>query len=108
MSEVTVVVTSRAKPGKGAELLDAYGGLAEQTHAEDGCIAFTLHRAHGDADVIALVERWESKEALDAHIATEHLAAFRRETADLFAEPSTIIVAAPVPAGDPAKGLLSG
>jgi quinol monooxygenase YgiN len=108
MSEVTVVVTSRARPGKGAELLDAYGDLATQTHREEGCIAFTLHRSHDDHDVLALVERWAAREALDAHIAAPHLAAFRRDAADLFAEASTIVVAEPVPAGDPAKGLLAG
>ena len=107
MSEITVVVTAKAAPGKGGELLDAFGELATTTHAEEGCIAFTLHRAHGDHDVIVVVERWASKEALDGHIASPHLAAFRRDTAELFLEPSTIIVAEPVPSGERSKGLLS-
>jgi quinol monooxygenase YgiN len=108
MSEITVLVSARAKPGRGAELLDMYGELAAATHAEDGCLAFTLHRGLDDHDVIALVERWTSKEALDAHLASSHVTAFRRDAAELSDGPSTITIAQPVPAGDPAKGLLSG
>jgi quinol monooxygenase YgiN len=108
VSELVVVVTAKAKPGKGAELLDAFGELAAATHEEDGCIAFAVHRAHGDHDTIALVERWASREALDGHLAATHLAAFRRDSAELFAEPSVIVVAEPIPAGNPAKGLLAG
>ena len=108
MSEVVVVVTARARPGRGDELLDMFGELATATHAEEGCVLFALHRAHGDRDRIALVERWASRDALDAHLAAPHLAAFRRDSAELFAEPSSITVAEPVPAGDPAKGTLAG
>ena len=107
MSEITVLVSARAKPGRGAELLDMYGELATATHAEEGCIAFILHRGLDDHDVIALVERWASKDALDAHLASSHVTAFRRDAAELAAEPSTITIAQPVPAGDPGKGLLS-
>ena len=107
MSEITVLVNARAKPGRGPELLDMYGELAAATHGEEGCLAFTLHRGLDDHDVVALVERWASKEALDGHIASPHLAAFRRDTAELFLEPSTIIVAEPVPSGERSKGLLS-
>ena len=107
MSEITVLVSSRAKPGRVAELLDLYGELAVATHAEDGCLAFTLHRGLDDHDVIALVERWASKDALDAHLASSHVTAFRRDAAELSDGPSTITIAQPVPAGDPVKGLLS-
>ena len=108
MSEITVLVSARAKPGRGAELLDLYGELAAATHQEAGCLAFTLHRGLEDHDVIALVERWESKEALDAHLQSSHVTAFRRDAAELSDGPSTIVIAQPVPAGDPGKGLLAG
>jgi quinol monooxygenase YgiN len=108
MSEITVLVSARAKPGHGAELLDMYGELAAATHREQGCLAFTLHRGLEDHDVIALVERWESKEALDAHLQSSHVTAFRRDAAELADGPSAIVIAQPVPAGDEAKGLLAG
>ena len=108
MSEITVLVSARAKQGRGAELLDMYGELAAATHAEEGCLAFTLHRGLDDHDVIALVERWASKDALDAHLASSHVTSFRRDAAELADGPSTIVIAQPVPAGDPGKGLLAG
>lgn len=108
MSEVVVVVLSRAKPGRAQEGLAAYAELAAATHAEEGCTAFALHRDPADAERIVLVERWASREALDAHLGTPHIAAFRARHGDLWAEPATILVLDPVPSGDPAKGVLSG
>lgn len=108
MSEVVVVVLSRAKPGRTEEGLAAYAALAATTHGEDGCLAFALHRDPADAERIVLIERWVTREALDAHLRMPHLAEFRRASADLWAEPATILVLDPVASGDPAKGLLSG
>ena len=103
-----MVVRARANPGRGAELLDAFGELAIATHAEEGCNLYALHRAHDDHDVIVLVERWASREALDEHLASPHMASFRRESVELLAEPSQITIVEAVPAGDPSKGLLAG
>jgi quinol monooxygenase YgiN len=108
MSEVVVVVLSRAKPGRGEDGLAAFAELAAVTHTEEGCLAFALHRDPADADRVVLVERWTSRQALDEHLTLPHLQAFRRDSADVWAEPATIMVLDPVPSGDPAKGLLSG
>lgn len=107
MPEVVVVVKAEAKPGKGAELLDAFGELAVATHAEEGCNLYALHRVPDDHDVIVLVERWASREALDEHLASAHMGAFRRETAELFAAPTQISIVEATPAGDPVKGRLA-
>ena len=48
MSEVVVVVVAQAKPGRGEDALAAFQGLAAQTHAEEGCRLFALHRAPED------------------------------------------------------------
>lgn len=108
MPEVTVLVSAKAVPGRGADLLRRYRELAARTHDEEGCLAFTLHRGVGDPDVIAVVERWTSREALQAHLESSHVATFRREAGELADGPSVITIAEPVPAGDPAKGLLGG
>lgn len=107
MPEVMVVVRARASTGRGGELLDMFGELATATHAEEGCNLYALHRAQDDHDVIVLVERWASREALDEHLASPHMAAFRRDSVELFAEPTQVTIAEAVPAGDPAKGLLA-
>lgn len=108
MSEVVVVVVAQAKPGRGEDALAAFGEVSVPTHAEAGCVAYALHRAVSDPDQIVLVERWASREALDEHLASEHLARFRSGHADLWAAPMQIVVTTPAPAGDPAKGSLAG
>lgn len=108
MSEVVVVVLAQAKPGQGDAALEAFGRVAVPTHAEEGCIAYALHRSASDADQIVLVERWASRAALDEHLATTHLQEFRAGSADLWAGPMTILVTEPYPAGNPAKGTLAG
>lgn len=108
MSEVVVVVLSRTVPGRIEEGLAAFSQVAVPTHAEPGCLAYALHRDPSDPDRIVLVERWASRAALDEHLASAHLVAFRQSSADLWAEPAVVVVLDPVAAGDPAKGLLSG
>jgi quinol monooxygenase YgiN len=108
MPEVVVVVQFRARPGRGADAEAAFAEVVPPTHAEDGCVAFAVHRVAGDAERFVLVERWASREALDAHLATPHLAAFRERGGDIWAEPPQITVAGALPLGDPAKGSLAG
>lgn len=108
MSEVVVVVISRAMPGRGRDGLAAFAQLAAVTHTEEGCLTFALHRDPSDADRVVLVERWSSRAALDEHLTTAHLQDFRRDSAAIWAEPAVIMVLDPVAAGDPAKGMLAG
>jgi quinol monooxygenase YgiN len=108
MSEVVVVVIAQAKPGQGDAGLAAFSEVTVPTHAEDGCIAYAVHRSTSDPDQIVLVERWASRAALDEHLATSHLQQFRASSADVWDGPMTIVVTEPHPAGDPAKGTLAG
>jgi quinol monooxygenase YgiN len=108
MSEVVVVAIISAAPGKGADAEALMtGSLIPSTHAEDGCITFALHRGLADPDRLVLVERWVSRDALDRHLAADHLAAFRAAVAPLSAAPAQVIVMEAIPAGDPAKGALA-
>jgi quinol monooxygenase YgiN len=107
MSEVVVVAVVSAAAGKGAEVEALITGfLIPPTHGEDGCITFALHRDVADPDRFVLVERWVSREALDRHLAADHLAAFRAAVGPLSAAPAQVIVMEALPAGDPAKGSL--
>jgi len=107
MSEVVVVVLARAKPGRGDEAAAAFQEVAVPTHAEEGCILYALHRVASDPERIVLVERWASREALDQHLATPHLIAFREGSHDVWAESMEILIVDPLAAGDPIKGRLA-
>jgi quinol monooxygenase YgiN len=64
---VRLVVTIRAKPGKGGELAQAYKPRCEESRKDAGCQQFELFQSISDPDKFALLELWESSEALAAH-----------------------------------------
>jgi quinol monooxygenase YgiN len=103
-----VVVHFRAQPGRGADAEAAFAEAVAATHAEDGCALFAVHRVAGDPDRFVLIERWGSREALDAHLSSPHLAAFRERGAGIWAEPPEITLADALPLGEAEKGSLGG
>jgi quinol monooxygenase YgiN len=73
---ITALGLVRAKPGKERELGRRMAALLEPTRAERGCIAYDIFQSIDDAAVWVLIESWRSVADLDAHIGTEHMAAF--------------------------------
>jgi len=57
--------------------------LAEETRKEPGCIAYEFCVAIDEPGRLHLHEEWESLEAIDAHVASPHLAAFMAGLGDL-------------------------
>ena len=49
--------------------------LAEATRAEEGCLAYDLFESGSAPGTFVTVERWTDTAALDAHMATPHVAA---------------------------------
>jgi quinol monooxygenase YgiN len=69
---IRVVAREKLQSGKKEELLPLYREMVEATRKEKGCISYNLHELVEDADVLAMIETWESREALDAHMKSEH------------------------------------
>ena len=107
MSEVVVVGSFKAEPGKEAEALQAFKDLVAPTHAEDGCILYALHQGADDPSQLAFIERWASREALDAHLKAPHIAALLERAPELFGDSGTITVYDAVPEGDAKQGALA-
>ena len=42
------------------------------TRKENGCVSYALHEVPDDPGMLVFVETWESKEALEAHMNSEH------------------------------------
>jgi hypothetical protein len=57
-------------------------------------------------DRLVMIEKWASREALDAHSRGTALAALNPQLAGKVNGPPDVITLAAVPAGDPAKGQL--
>ncbi|HTV89637.1 MAG TPA: putative quinol monooxygenase [Stellaceae bacterium] len=90
MIHVVAIIT--AKPGKRDEVLTAFRANMPAVHAEQGCIEYgPATDADGGpgakfgADTFVVIEKWESLDALRAHGASPHMAAYAAKTRDLLA-----------------------
>ncbi|MBV9819510.1 MAG: antibiotic biosynthesis monooxygenase [Solirubrobacterales bacterium] len=107
MSEIVVVGSFTAQEGKEAEALEAFAGLVEPTHAEDGCILYALNQGVEDPRRLAFIERWASQEALEAHLASDHIQAVLARADQLFSDGGDIVVYEARPGGQRPKGSLA-
>lgn len=92
MIHVIAVIT--AKPGKREEILGHFRANVPAVLAEKGCIeygpaidadpALPVAAKYGP-DTFLAIEKWESMEALKAHAAAPHMAAYAAKTKELIA-----------------------
>ena len=99
MIHVVAIIT--AKPGKRAEVLQAFHANVPLVRAEDGCVEYgaTIDaEGFGPAqspvgpDTYICIEKWATPEAMKAHSAAPHMAAYREKTKDLLAGRSVHIL----------------
>jgi quinol monooxygenase YgiN len=64
---VRLVISMRAKPGKGAELLKAMEERCQEVRKEPGCEQFEAFQSGADPDSLVLLELWADQAALDVH-----------------------------------------
>ena len=92
MIHVLALITT--KPGMRDEVLDAFRANVPAVHAEEGCIEYAAaidsegigpFQTQLGADTFVVVEKWDSAEALKAHAASPHMAAYGARTKDLLA-----------------------
>ncbi len=92
MIHVIAVIT--AKPGQREAILEAARANMPAVHAEKGCIEYgPAVDADGlgsfqtklGPDTFMVIEKWESVEALKAHSAAPHMAAYAAKVKDLIA-----------------------
>lgn len=106
MSTVTVVALIKLKPGAEAAAIAVLEPIVEQTHAESGCLKYTLHRSTADPQQFVLIERWATQAALDAHFLEPYMGSLFTDVADHLAEPPSIHFLTPHPLGNAEKGAL--
>jgi quinol monooxygenase YgiN len=92
MIHVVAIIT--AKPGMRAQILEAFHANMPAVHAEQGCIEYgPAVDAEGvgnfqtkfGPDTFVVIEKWESLDALKAHGASPHMAAYAAKTRDMIA-----------------------
>jgi quinol monooxygenase YgiN len=100
---IVVVATVTPLPGRTQDVLDAFGAVSPLVHEEPGC---ELYAAHSDGELVILVERWSSREDLDAHASGEALKELNRLNEGALAAEAVVHVLRNVPIGDPKKGTI--
>jgi quinol monooxygenase YgiN len=72
---VPVVAIFLAKPGEEAKLEKLFRGVIATTLKEEGCISYQLNCELDQPRRFVWTEEWESREHLDKHAASPHIAA---------------------------------
>lgn len=102
---VVVIATFEAKDDASEEqLLSALRESIPEIHGEDGCELFALHK--GDQGEIVLIEKWESEQLLDAHLAAEPVANLVRRIEPFIGSSPEVTRLRSVAAGSAMKGKL--
>ena len=107
MPEIVVVGSFTARAGMEAQATEAFRAVVEPTHGEEGCILYALHRGADDPRRLAFVERWASRQALEAHLASPHVQAVLDRVDELFSDGGDIVVYEAIPGGERRKGSLA-
>ena len=88
---ISVLASIRVKEGQRAAFLDIFKANIQKVREETGCLeyypAIDIDSGFGvqvlDANVVTIIEKWQSLEALTAHLATPHMLAYREKVKDL-------------------------
>jgi len=92
----TLLIRFEAKPGAGPKLEAAFARAVALTRKEKGCLAYDLSRDAKAPTRYLVYERWQNVDALAAHQDSAHIAALRKEIADLRVAPPQAEVLIPV------------
>jgi quinol monooxygenase YgiN len=90
MKTVTVIAQIKAKPASEAEVKRELLSLVAPSRKDAGCINYDLHQSTENPALFVFHENWESKAALDAHLAKPDLQATLGRVMKQVAEPPQI------------------
>ena len=91
---IHVVAVLTANPGKRDEILRAFRANVPAVRAEKGCIEYGAavdadnalpFQTRWGPDTFLVIEKWESMDALKAHAAAPHMAAYGAKVKELLA-----------------------
>ena len=88
---IVVIASIRVGKGKRSAFLEVFNANVPKVRQEDGCIEYfpavdidaALTAQHLDEEVVTIIEKWASLEALRAHLASPHMLEYREKVKDL-------------------------
>lgn len=84
---IIIHATFHVNPAKEAEFVNELAPLVTASQAEEGNIAYDLHKAVAKENVYTMVEVWRDQEAVGLHNNSEHFQAFVAKAKDYLTAP---------------------
>jgi quinol monooxygenase YgiN len=101
---LVIVATIVAKPGQEEMVERTFEAAIPAVHAEPGCLLYALHRKAGTTGEFVMIEKWASREALDAHMKGAAMREIGVALAQALAGPPDMVFLEAIPAGTPDSG----
>ena len=89
---IYVIAELRIKPGTAEKAAAEARKVVAGTVKEEGCLQYDFHLSVTDPTRLVAVERWTSREALDAHNRMPHLLAWREALKEFLVERNIQII----------------
>lgn len=89
---IKVMAKTYAKSDKLDRILELSREMVAETVKEDGCIKYELVQDIKDPCILIILEEWESQEALDKHMASEHFKRLVPQLNELRERPSEVSI----------------
>ena len=89
---IVVQVEVIVEPGSASKVVDAVKKMETATRQEAGCLKYAFAVDISDPGMVRVIERWESMDAIKAHMASPHMAQFQKDVMAL--QPSSLTVKA--------------
>ena len=88
---IIVLASIKVKPGSCAEFIEIFKANVPNVLAEDGCIEYAptvdietaLPPQQLDENIVTIVEKWDSVEALKAHLVAPHMLSYKEQVKDI-------------------------
>jgi quinol monooxygenase YgiN len=98
---INVIASIQIKEGKLSEFIEIFKSNIPMVLEEKGCIAYvpTIDVPTGlppqelNANVVTIIEKWESLEDLKAHLSAPHMLSYRKKTKHLVDNMSVKVLA---------------
>jgi len=91
---IHVVAQISLKPGCREDFLAEFHQLVPLVHAEDGCLEYgpaidaetPIEAQAIDENLVVVIEKWESVAHLEAHLAADHMQAYREKVKEMVSD----------------------
>ena len=70
---ITIVAKSTIKPGMTEDFKREAIPLIEASQKESGCISYDMYEDVNNPNILAFIEQWEDRAAIDAHNKSAHV-----------------------------------